>query len=467
MLCRNLNPSRYLPLLLLGLWMFACKPDEIPVTPSGDPYNILLIVTDDLGLELGYLGNEVARTPVLDSLARHSVVYPNAYAVTSSCSPSRASLYTGLYPHQHGHMGLAPNFSIGEEHQTMAELLKDLSTFTAYMGKTHLVPEERFVDVNWKQLSLGETRDFPLTLSRLQTAINQARNRPWRMMLNVYDPHRDVGDFLPVVNFLPANPQTATDVQPLPFQEVATQEQMEDVAGYYNQVARIDAGMGLILDMLREAEILEETIIIFTSDHGPPFTRAKTSLYEAGTRIPLLIYMPHEAVTPRVDSGYVSLLDILPTMLELTGKEGPPYDLAGKSLLPNLIDQVPIGREYMVTEFNWHSINAFFPRRAIRKGDYKLICNVDTARNFPFYVVDTDRAFNQVITGEAQVRPEVREAFRRYGNPPKYELFNIASDPYEFINLADDPTYSGKLAELLEDLTTWRLETQDEIPTEN
>ena len=459
----------WLPISIIGL--LACLALTFPHRPHGSagtqeiPYNVLLLVADDLGNELGFLGDKNARTPNLDALSEQMVVFTNAYATTSSCSPSRSSLYTGLYPHSTGQLGLAPGFAMQNTMRTLQEMCQGTGYATGYMGKVHVEPKEKMLAVDLVRTGLGFTRDFDRIAMYMDRFINHTDtvNQPWMVAINVYDPHRDKREFLPVVNGLPEHPVTASQMEALPFQGVDTEEQRREIAGYYNSVTRLDAGIGMLFEVLRNRGQLDRTIVVITSDHGPPFARGKTSLYEAGTKVPLMIYHPDGAIMPHHNPALVSLVDVLPTLLESMGQPLPEIPLHGKSLLPLLYQQQKEVREAVVTEFTYHADNAYYPRRAIRQGNYKLIVNVDTTLAFPFYMVDGDRAWHIVKEEGPNVPEHVQQAFDRYVNPPHYELYDLGTDAWEFVNLATQPGQQARIQEMLNSLQGWQQATGDTL----
>lgn len=253
------------------------------------PLNVLLITADDLGLQVGCYGDSVAKTPHLDQLAKRGMRFTNAYVTQASCSPSRSSILTGLYPHQNGQIGLANRgYSMQEGITTLPQLLKQAGFQTGIIGKLHVNPESAFpFDVEYKNTKT--TQHVRQVGALAEAFFNKTAQKPFFLMVNFFDPHRS---FHSQIDSVPRQPYTAHTVRPFAFQGIDTPAQLDSIAGYYNGIGRVNEGVGLVLEKLRQAGQENNTLVIFLGDHGPPFARAKGSCYEAGVRIPLLVFWP-------------------------------------------------------------------------------------------------------------------------------------------------------------------------------
>jgi len=416
------------------------------------PPNVLLITADDLGLQLGAYGDAMARTPHLDRLARRGVRFDRAYVTQASCSPSRSSILTGLYPHQNGQVGLANRgYYMHRGYTNLPRLLKDAGYRTGLIGKLHVKPFAAF-PFDYQQRDAGATLRVREVAARADSFFRAAPAEPFFLMVNYFDPHRP---FPRQVEGLPEDPFEAAEVAALPFNGLRTPEALDEVADYYSSVARLDAGVGMLLERLEETGRAENTLVIFVSDHGPPFARAKTSNYEAGVRVPLMVRGPGQAAAGNASKRLVSTVDLLPTVLDAAGLdrlEGRP----GHSLLPLLAGKAVEWREAVFAEYTAHTRDHYYPRRSIRKGRYKLILNLLPEHPFPDFPYVTPPFEEDAFTS-----PEPRRAVDRAINPPKVELYDLQRDPMEFNNLADRAAYQNVKNELLERLEAWRLRTRD------
>lgn len=197
------------------------------------------------------------------------------------------------------------------------------------------------------------------------------------------------------------------------------------------------------------------------SDHGAPFTRGKTACYEASVQVPMMIRYPERVASNSRSSALVSTVDIFPTLLAMCQIENN-YQTAGKSLVSLFEDTTSDNfRDYLFSEFNFHVGNeGFFPRRAVRGQQYKLIHNLNSEVDNHIVQVDGDSAYFYAMRPQYE-KTLARTLFERLANPPEYELYDLANDPYEYENLADDLAYQAILQELQSVLYEWRKATHD------
>jgi N-sulfoglucosamine sulfohydrolase len=423
------------------------------------PPNILLITTDDQGMQAGCYGDKLAITPNLDQLAAEGVLFSRAYVTHASCSPSRSSILTGLYPHQNGHIGLAgghPEYALKPGISTLPVLLKKEGYYTGILGKLHLMPADRFpFDYLWKE-SIGKpalTRDVRKMAELAGEFLNKAGDKPVFLYVNYFDPHRPYDAEANRCKGLPEKPYTAPNITPFGFLgDAAT---LSDVAAYYNCINRMDVGLGLLFDQLKKAGRYDNTLIIFIGDNGPDFTRAKTTCYEAGVHVPLVVKWPGVSQSGLKCDALVSAVDIVPTLLDAVGADCPP--VAGCSLRAILRgDMPPDWRKALYAEYTSHAENHFYPRRSVRDGDLKLIHNLDLSRANP-----VNRRGSDNVAGLKD--GVLKNAFATDQHPPEWELYNLGKDPFETVNLADNPEYATELKNLQNRLQNWQKETADPL----
>ena len=444
-----------------------------PLAAAGKP-NVLFITADDLGLQLSCYGDKVIRTPHLDRLAARGTQFEVAYVAQASCSPSRSAMFTGLYPHANGQYGLmgrtnAPSGFAVHQHlhdKTIPAYLKRLGYRTGIIGKLHVAPENSFpFDFRRRpRIATREVRKVAVTAGEFW---RETGDQPFFLMVNYSDPHASraadaVGGwtFHDQVDGLPENPLPPDGAPPLSFQGIDTPLQIKRVSGYYNTIKRLDDGIGLLMKELDDAGHADNTLIIFCGDHGPPFARGKTTVYESGTRVPMIVDWPGVS-RPMVSKAMVSTVDILPTILDAVG-EPIPGGLHGKSLRPVVSDPAAEWREYLVAEFHFHGRRPFFPRRAIRDDRFHLIHNVLAGRNRPSTGIDGDQAYRLSKTSRFD-NTAVRQAFETFADPPEYELYDLDSDPAEFENLAGRPELAIVEKRLKKALRDWQDQTDDPI----
>jgi N-sulfoglucosamine sulfohydrolase len=447
---------------------------------SGARPNILIILGDDLGPQLHCYGDSIARTPHFDRLAQEGTRFTNAYVTQASCSPSRASLLSGLYPHQHGQIGLVPGFSMRAGVRTLPRMLKDAGYRTGCIGKVHVLPDSAFAfdfvdemkDESEEEAPVLEEGERPQRINRrskdvgavaalAKEFLEKDRTRPFFLLLSYADPHRPFED---QVAGIPADPHTAGDVLPLPFLGIDTPATRQTAAGYYNSVERLDHGVGLALGALAGAGLERTTIVIALGDQGPPFVRSKGTCYEAGIKVPLLIRWPGQLPEGRVSNALVTALDLMPTILEWTGCDAPS-GLEGKSLAPLLAEKSPAPssfREHVFSEFNFHGKLGRYPRRSVRDERYKLILNLEPERMNPFKEIDGDVTWSESRRPEFE-RTEIRRVYDEFASPSEVELYDLANDPWEMKNLATDGSARENREQLAQILNAWRKDHGDTL----
>ncbi len=445
----------------------------IPLLSAARP-NVLFITADDLGLQLSCYGNTVITTPHLDRLAQRGTRFEIAYVAQASCSPSRSAMFTGLYPHANGQYGLmgrtdAPSGFALHEHlreKTIPAYLKRCGYRTGIIGKLHVAPEDSF-PFDFRKRPRIKTREVRRVAETASEFWQQTGDEPFFLMVNYSDPHASrsadaVGGwtFHDQIDGLPEDPLAAGAAPAFPFQGIDTVGQLKRVTGYYNTIKRLDAGIGMLMEELRKAGHGDDTLIIFCGDHGPPFARGKTTVYESGTRVPFMVHWPGVS-KPMTSEAMVSTVDILPTILDAVG-EAIPSGLHGRSLRPVLSGAEASWREYLVAEFHFHGTRLFYPRRGIRDRRYHLIHNLLAGRNNPSTGIDGDQAYRLSQTDRFD-NTAVRRAFDTFASPPEFELYDTVDDPAELNNLGGQQELAETEERLKQALVRWRQETNDPL----
>lgn len=428
---------------------------------AADRPNVLLIVSEDNGPELGCYGDPFVRTPVLDKLADEGTRFQNAYVPQAGCSQSRASLLTGLYPHQNGQIGLA-TWKFGmyrEDTPNVVHSLRQAGYRTGIIGKLHINPASAFpFDVkeipsaNFGRRALSDYAEHAASFFN-------ADEQPFFLCVNYPDAHRP---FINQVDGLPSEPLTGDDVKPLAYFGLDTPELRRETASYYNCLSRLDSLVGELLDSLVRSGKAENTLVIYMGDHGADMLRGKRTSYEGGVRVPLIVRWPETARPKQVRPELVSTLDLMPTLLEVSGAE-PVEDLPGMSLVPLLRGEKSRWREYLFTEFHLHSAHNFFPQRTIRDSRYKLIHNLMPGEINPGYDFTFSKFFPGLPKAFESAPAAVRECYHRMKSPPEFELYDLPADPYELRNLADDADHTATLESLRSKLNDWRVRSNDPL----
>jgi N-sulfoglucosamine sulfohydrolase len=456
----------------LGPGMAAAMPGRADLArPQGDRpgRNVLLIVADDLGYDLGCCGG-MLKTPVLDRLAGEGSLFTDAYAAVSSCSSSRATLYTGLYSHTNGMYGLSHdvhNFSLLDNVQTLPWMLKQAGYATALVGKLHVKPLALLDYDAWLLPEQAGNRDVAAMGHAAGHWMRAQGERPFFLTIGYSDPHRagDPSQFgntrdWPEVKrerYDPAEMVVPSHLPDLP-------NVRADLAQYGEAVSRLDSGVGVLLQELAASGHADDTLVIFLSDNGRPFPGAKDNLYREGIRLPLIVRSPQQHKRHLHNRAMVSWIDITPTILDWAGAAAPAgyhfLPLPGRSLLPILESENPAGWDRVFATHSFHEINQYYPIRSLRTRRYSYFHNLEPTLEVP---IASDVALSPswkaiVSTPGVQLGKRTLEAFR---HRPAEELYDLAADPDEVTNLVADPAHASALADLRAQLATWRTATHD------
>jgi arylsulfatase A-like enzyme len=416
--------------------------------------NVLIVHWHDLGRYLGAYGHPDVASPRLDRLAAEGILFTRAHATAPLCSPSRGSLFTGRYPQTNGLIGLAHH---GWEYRsgvrTLPEILSEPGWYSALFGMQHetsypkrLGFDEYDVSNSYCDYVAEKSEEW---LRRNADGTDGLGGQPFLLTAGFFETHRPY----PGDRYAPADSARVDLPDYLP----DTPEVRGDLAAFYGAIRTADAAVGRLLDTLAETGLDATTWVVFFTDHGPPFPRAKSTLYDAGTGIGMIIRPPtNRAVPPRVYDELFSAVDLVPTLLGLLGL-GIPADVDGVSHARALLEPEPHTapvRDRVYTTKTYH--DSFDPIRAIRTKDYSYIENY-----VPRALLDLPRDIEESPSGLA-VAPFVT------GPRPERELYDLRTDPTETTNLlaGDDTDADDVAADLAVLLHDWRQRTGDVIPSE-
>ncbi len=329
--------------------------------------NILTVICHDLGQRLGCYGVPNIRSRNIDRFAKGAVRFDNAFCTAPQCSPARAALWTGRYPHANGVVGLAHSEFGNDLHpdeRHLAQVLADDGHQTILFGTQHVSPTpERcgFREVHGRGSCIkiaSEVADYLPTIDR---------SRPFLMQIGFSEPHRPYGHD-------GTEPLDASTVD-VPGHLPDIPEIRADLADMEASIASVDLAFGTILDALDRAGLADDTLVMFVADHGIPHVRSKMTLYDPGLEIALVMRIPG-VEGGRATSEMISNVDVFPTILELLGKD-VPKNVQGRSFKGLLK-----GTEYAPSDaiFGEKTYHAFYdPMRAIRTERWKLIANFEAA----------------------------------------------------------------------------------------
>ncbi len=465
--------------LLPCLFGFALLFDPPAVRAESAVKNVVIIFADDQGAHLGCLGTPGIETPHVDALAKKGVLFTKAYSSCASCSPSRSSLLTGMYPHSNGHWRntITPKLTdpdkeftrqgsridkvgIHEDIATLNEVLGQAGYYRAITQKLHLSPP-------WKY-PFDARNPVGTNPAGFQKAIGQfiaqAGGKPFFIQANVAATHRpfpphlkDLKDPLPELDAIPVLPYLPD-----------TPAMRKDLQEYFGTVELADQCAGAILQALDEAGVRENTLIIYTSDQGEGYHRAKASAYEAGVHVPLVFSGPgiRQGV---VTDGLASEIDLMPTVLDFLGLP-VPETVQGISLRPFLTEGKGELRQYVFAEHNSHgpAPKEIYPSRACTDGRFFYILNLQPDKDYTLPADLTDAGppwFNGSYQPALEAKDEFPEQYAKlqellHGRPAE-ELYDLEADPGQLHNLAGEPGHRAQLEEMRRVVKEWRADTGD------
>jgi arylsulfatase A-like enzyme len=410
--------------------------------------NLLIVHWHDLGRYLGVYGHADVSSPRLDQLAAEGILFTRAHSTAPLCSPSRGSLFTGRYPQNNGLVGLAHH---GWEYRsgvrTLPHVMSESGWHTALFGMQHETSYPA-------KLGFDE---FDVSNSYCEYVVEHATRwlqnppkRPFLLTAGFFETHRP----FPRDRYEPAHADEVTVPDYLP----DTPDIRQDLSEFYGAISVADAAVGELLDTLTATGLDRTTWVVFMTDHGPALPRAKSTLYDAGTGIAMILRPPrHAAIAPGVYDELFSGVDLLPTLLDLLDID-VPEEIDGMSHARNFLtapkDNKPVRTEVYTTK-TYH--DSFDPIRAIRTKEYSYIENY------------ASRPLLDLPWDIAESAPGRTMAPLVYGQRPERELYDLLEDPSESHNLLG-PDGTDKAEAIADDLAMllddWRQKTNDVIPSE-
>jgi len=431
--------SNFFLIFAVILFFFSCSKQS---EQQDGPVNFVLIYLDDMGFgDISLTGALNYSTPNIDKMASNGMFFSWYYAPQAVCSASRAGLLTGCYPNRVGFSGALDHTAergINPEEETIAELLKDEGYATAAFGKWHLGHHKKFLPPNH-----GFDEYFGIPYSNDMWP-NHPTNKNYYPPLpliegdEVVETNPDQSRFTTefterTIDFIKQNKENPFFVylaHPMPHVPLFVSDKFRGKSeqGLYGDVLmEIDWSVGEILATLKELELEENTVVIFTSDNGPwinygnhagstgGLREGKGTTFEGGQRVPCLVQWKGTVEPGRVDHNLVSGIDILPTIAEIAGAQLPEKKIDGVSLLPLLKSPgaVPPRKSFL-----------YYYRRnnleAVRDGQWKLV--------FPH----KGRTYEGFVPGEDGQPGQVNE-----WSEVEPGLYNLRRDPGERYNLLE------------------------------
>ena len=418
--------------------------------------NVVLLHCHDLGTYLHCYGKKTVQTPNLDAFAEQGVRFERCFCTAPQCSPSRASLFTGRYPHNNGVMGLCHAefaWDLDPTERHLAQILQDAGYATESVGVLHETRSGAKRCGYERHANTSKASQMADTVVERLTERARAGNRPFFLCAGCIEPHRlkSKGEE-EYMGFLTSEfgPDDSLGIEVPPFlrDTPGTRAELAELQG---AVRHMDAQMGRIFRALHDTGLEEKTLVVFTTDHGPALPRAKCSLYDPGLHVSLMLRLParsgwHGGVArPEM----ISNIDVLPTVLEVLGMP-VPENVQGRSFLPLLDGNGYTRRTAVFGEISHHDY--YDPRRCIRTETHKLIVNFSSAPAF----MDPSQSWRP--RSDTVTPPDHALAYH-----PCCELYDLRSDPWEQKDLGETPEAADIRATLVAALRDHLVSTKDPI----
>ena len=420
------------------------------------PHLVLFLADDHGAPDAGCYGNTVVRTPHLDRLAEEGLRFDRAYCASPSCTPSRSALFTGLMPARNG---AHPNHSsVRKGIRSLPHYLAPLGYRTVLFGKNHVSPQSAFPFeyVAGRIPPAGPDQGSALDTTALDRLLaTHDPTRPLCLIVSSWSPH------IP----WPENDGYDREELELPPGSVDTPEARKALARYYTDVTQLDARLGSCLASLDRHGFTENLLFTYAADHGAQWPFAKWNLYEAGTRVPLIVRWPGHIKPGRTTSAMVSLIDLLPTFIEIGGGSSPEK-IDGRSFAPLLAGETDTHRNAIFATHTGDGRINQSPMRAVRTDRYKFILNLHPERKYETHisrgVARDGRDYWDSWLAAAIDDESAKRVVTAYAHRPAEEFYDLKRDPHERRNLADSLPASLK-KNLRVKLADWR-EQQGEVP---
>ena len=402
------------------------------------PPNILYIHSHDTGRFVQPYGFQVP-TPNIQLLADQGVLFREAFCAAPTCSGSRASLLTGLHCHNNVMLGLAHRgWTLNDYGQHWIHALRRGGYHSTMIGEQHISIDPGVIGYD-EVVPVDSTHAeyvAPLTIETLR----DAPAGPWFMSVGFFETHRDF--------FAPTSVRdTLYSLPPANLPDVIATR--KDVAAFKASARSLDQGVGAVLHALHDFGLVDNTLVLCTTDHGVAFPGAKATLFDRGIGVMMLMRGPGGFTGGKVIDAPVSHLDVYPTLCELAGVEAPDW-LQGSSLMPLVRGEAERLHEAIFAETTYHA--AYQPHRAVRTERWKYIRRFD---EYPHPILaNCDDSKSKDLLVEAGWGDEVI---------PQELLYDLILDPAEGNNRAGDPARGEVLAEMRGRLDAWMHETDDPL----
>jgi len=397
--------------------------------------NVVYVHSHDTGRYVQPYGYAVS-TPNIQRLAEEGVVFRRAFCAGPTCSPSRAALLTGQFPHACGMTGLVNlGFGLSDYSRHIVHTLRKHGYHCALSGVQHVAkPPEK---IGYDTILTAKPAEAVEAASRF---LADPPSRPFFLSVGFRETHRQ---------FPPPGPKDDPRYTRPPAVLPDTPETRADMAGYNTLARLLDENVGAVLDAIDAHDLARDTLVISTTDHGIAFPHMKCNLTDHGIGVMLIMRGPGGFDGGRVCEGMVSHVDVFPTLCDLLEIE-PPEWLQGTSFLPMVRGETGTVNDAIFAEINYH--DAYDPQRCVRTDRYKYIRRFSDWSRPVLPNCDNSPSKDLWVQNDWPQRHVASE-----------ELYDLMFDPMERNNLAGDPSMRAVLRKLRERLEQHMQHTDDPL----
>ena len=430
--------------LVLAISATAAKP-SVAKAMEGKPSIVFMIADDCTYRDIGCYGGQ-AHTPNIDGLAEQGMRFTRCFQTAPMCSPTRHSIYTGLYPVK---SGAYPNHTrVHDGTKSVVQHLSDLGYRVAQSGKTHVGPGSVFA---WEKIPGGKNPEFDKVGAFMADC--KTNDEAFCLLLCSNEPHT------------PWNLGDASRYPPkkikLPSYYADTPETRDGMSRYLAEITYYDSQVGEALALLDKHGLANNTLVVVVSEQGNALPFAKWTCYDHGLQSALVARWPGTIKAGTVNPAMIEYVDLLPTFIEAAG--GTPEGLDGKSLVPVLAGKQK-HKKYVYGEMTTRGINNgsdYYGIRSVRSEKFKYIWNFTPEITFQNACTGSKEFKSWVAAAEAG-DAKAAELVKRYTVRPEIELYDIVKDPLEQNNIADNPEYASVKKDLRAELNRWMTACGDE-----
>lgn len=417
--------------------------------------NILWISCEDISSRLRCYGDPIATTPHLDALAEEGVMYTHAYTCHGVCAPSRTGIITGMYPISLGANHMRSRVTLPEHVRCFPEYLRKAGYYCTNNSKTdynfHWNRDDVWDDTSrrahWRRRP-NTDQPFFAVFNLTMTHESRIWKENWQKVVANRDPEQlHKPEDVTVPELYPDTPQVRAAI-----------------ARLHDLITVMDVRVGELLAELNDAGLAKNTIVVFWSDHGDGFARAKRWVYDTGTRVPMIVRVPkacrvdNQGQPGTVNEQLINLIDLGPTMLNLAGC-GVPDHMQGQ---PFLGGDLPPARDFIYGARD-RIDERFDMVRSVRDKRFRYVRNFMPWRQALQHINYSEQSWTRRALRQAYADGTLSSNVSSFLTAPREaeELYDLRTDPLELNNLANDRAFAADLLRLREQCTKWQTEVRD------